>query len=257
MFYCQYDNMVSGKRAPQKGGTSGTNLSQIGFEMKANGFTLLEVLISIMILATVLSTVFASFTSTSRIVSETEGQAQIYQMAGTALERIVEDLESVYTRVDSSKEADATESDERTYKFQGEDEELDGQSADTLRFPSQAKLVFDEEEQSWGIVEIRYFAEKDEKSGYLIFFRDERSFLEESKEEEHKGLPLCENLASVDIKYVDKDGEELDHWDPEEGTPAMVSISLGFVNPSNPENALQFATNVALPTWAAKRTEEE
>ena len=64
-------------------------------------------------------------------------------------------------------------------------------------------------------------------------------------------------MASVDFKYVNRDGDELDRWDPEEGTPTMVAISLGFVNPSNPENALQFVTRVALPTGAAKRAEEE
>jgi general secretion pathway protein J len=227
--------------------------------MKGNGFTLLEVLISIMILATVLSTVFASYSGTFRIVGETESQAEIYHMARIALERMLEDLESVYVPAnsDSSEEADMNESDDRTYEFQGEDEELDGQSADTMGFPSRAQLVFDEEEQQWGIVGIRYFAEKDENSGNLTFFRDERSFLEESGDEVHKGLPLCEDLASVEFKYVDRDGEELDIWAPEDGTPSMVSISLGFVNPSNPETPLIFATNVALPTRKAEGVDEE
>ena len=58
------------------------------------GFTLLEILIAVVILVIVLSTVFASFTGTLRLVSETESQAEVYQMARIALERILEDLES-------------------------------------------------------------------------------------------------------------------------------------------------------------------
>lgn len=67
------------------------------------GFTLLEILLALSILATVLSTVFASYTGAFRLVSETEGQAEIYQMARIALERIVEDLESFYLPMESEK----------------------------------------------------------------------------------------------------------------------------------------------------------
>ena len=60
------------------------------------GFTLIEILIAVSILAVVLSTIFASYTGTFSIIEETESQADIYGMARIAMERIQEDLESAY-----------------------------------------------------------------------------------------------------------------------------------------------------------------
>ena len=49
------------------------------------GFTLLEVLIALFIFAIVISTIFASYTGTFRIINETEYQADNYGMARIAL----------------------------------------------------------------------------------------------------------------------------------------------------------------------------
>ncbi len=60
------------------------------------GFTLLEILIAMFIFAIVLSTIYTSYTGTFRILDETKEQTDIYRMARIALERMHEDLESVY-----------------------------------------------------------------------------------------------------------------------------------------------------------------
>ena len=63
------------------------------------------------------------------------------------------------------------------------------------------------------------------------------------------------------FKYYDAEGEESESWDPssEEGTPQLpqlVSVSLEFINPSNPEIPLKFATRATLPVSEAKAEEE-
>ena len=58
------------------------------------GFTLIEILIAVLILGIVLSTVYASYTGTFRIVRETETDAELYSMARTVLERMTRDLEA-------------------------------------------------------------------------------------------------------------------------------------------------------------------
>jgi len=62
------------------------------------GFTLFELLVAIVIFALVLSTIYASATGTFRVVGETESRAEIYRMARIAMERMLEDLESVYVQ---------------------------------------------------------------------------------------------------------------------------------------------------------------
>ena len=54
----------------------------------AKGFTLLEIIIALLILAVVLTTIFGSYTRTLGNIFETESQADIYAMARIALERI-------------------------------------------------------------------------------------------------------------------------------------------------------------------------
>jgi len=66
------------------------------YSKENSGFTLLEILIAIFIFAVVMTTIFTSYTGTFRVVDETESQAEIYQMAGIAMERMLEDLESIY-----------------------------------------------------------------------------------------------------------------------------------------------------------------
>jgi len=214
-----------------------------------NGFTLLEILIAIFILATVLSTVFASYTGTLRVVRDTESRAEIYRMAGIALERIVEDLESVYMP-EEAKTSDSEDTQE-PFRFAGEDQEIQGMSADTLTFPSLAHLVFGEEDQPWGTTEISYYVEESDDGKGLILYRRDRPQWEEVSDEGGGGLPLCEGLVSVNFSYFDAEGQESQDWDPasEEGTgmPKIVSVALEFVNPSDPETPLKFATGVTLP----------
>ena len=206
-----------------------------------NGFTLLEILLAIFILATVLSTVFASYTGTLRMVSETESQAETYQMARIAFERILEDLESFY--LPEQSETSEIGEEEQPFEF----------THTSLRFPSRAHVVFGEEDQSWGATEISYeVTEGDEEEGMILYRREKPQWGEEEPSEEGEGeLPLCDKLWPEDpvrFEVLDAEGEEMDKWDPtsEDQVPTRVNIALQFINPSNPETPLKFATSVAL-----------
>ena len=215
--------------------------------MNQKGFTLLEILIAIFILVIVLSTVFGSYTGVLRIVRETESQAEIYQMARIAFERILEDLGSAF--VHENKAAGPATSEDEALEFEGEDSEIEGNSADTLRFLSRSHLVLGEQDLPGGTAEISYYVGKDEDGEGLVLYRSDRPQTEVAAEEGGGGLPLCENLVSVDFTYYDAQGDEHDNWDPslvEENIPRIVSFSLEFVNPSDSENPLKFASSVAL-----------
>ncbi len=231
-----------------------TNLEHV---KDRDGFTLLEILIAIFILVTVLSTVFASYTGTLRIVGETESKAEIYQMARTALERILEDLECIYMH----EEAGTSESEEaeKLPEFTGKEDEIEGRSADMLRFPSRAHLLFGEQDQSWATTEISYYVEEGAQGEGLVLYRSDRPYLEATSVESGDGLPLCEKLLSVDFAYYDAEGEEYESWDPssEEGIPRLVSISLEFINPSDPDAPLRFVTSVALPVLGTEKEQNQ
>ena len=56
----------------------------------------------------------------------------------------------------------------------------------------------------------------------------------------------------MNFTYYDDSGQARDSWDStmeefEGKLPAMVTVQLEFVNPSNPEAVLRFMSSVALP----------
>jgi general secretion pathway protein J len=217
---------------------------------KRQGFTLLEILVAMFILVVILSTVYTSFTGSLRIVNMTESQAETYQMARMALERLIEDLEAVYIPQDIASRTGPEElgDTEEVPEFEGVDDDIAGRSADSMRFFSRAHLVFGDQDLPCETAEISYSVAEDEQEETFTLYRRDRLRVEEAPDESDRGLPLCEALVSVGFQYYDDKGEEYDSWDSaEKGFPAMISLSLEFVNPSDPESTLNFATSVALP----------
>ena len=215
------------------------------------GFTLVEILVAMFIMAVVISTIYTAYTGTFRIVDETEYQAEIYRMARITFERMQEDLESVY--MPQYPEAfGSNEGIDQADEFSGEDNEINGRSADALYFISRAHLAFSENEQAYATTEIGYkVGETDEEKG-LVLYRTDVPVGIVTSEESTSGPVLCEKLASVNFTYYDSDGEVYESWDSQaEGfnnkPPRMVSILLEFVNRSDPETPFAFITSVALP----------
>ena len=214
-------------------------------------FTLLEILIAMFIFAIVLSTIYTSYTGAFRIVDDTESQTDIYEMARIALERMHEDLESVYIP-ENPKSSAPEEPASSLFEFIGEDKEIEGRSADPLRFTSTAHLVFSEEDEASGTAEIAYYVEEGDEGEGFVLYRSDTSTFEEKPEEQTGGLVLCDSLVSVSFAYYDDEGEVSDDWDStsdqlKNQIPRMVSILLEFQNKSDPETPFKFLTTVALP----------
>ena len=215
------------------------------------GFTLLEILIAIAIFASVLSTIFISYTGTFNVLEQTESRANIYRMARIAFERMQEDLESAYF----IRETEQSESKENQFDytpFLGKDAEIDGRDADTLSFISRAHVVFDEEENGTGIAGISYYVGENEKGDDFILYRSDTPQLEKAPEEGTGGLILCEGLFSVDFTYYDGDGKSHEEWgstgdELKYKFPVMVKIELSFIENSNSEIPVKFILNVSLP----------
>ena len=228
-------------------------LGTYDFRHFQSGFTLFELLIAISIFALVLTTIYASSTGTFRVINETESEVEIYRMARIAMERMLEDLESLYVQRNplAGKSAEGTST---TSLFVGKDQEIHGRSADTLRFISRAHVNLGGQEQDPGAVEISYDVREGDGRDDLVLYRSDKPVFEVSvsPEEETGGLVLCERLASVTLTYHDEDGEVREGWDSGSGElkdkiPKMVSILLEFQNASNPDVPLTFMTSIAVP----------
>ncbi|MCG6879934.1 MAG: type II secretion system GspH family protein [Deltaproteobacteria bacterium] len=217
-----------------------------------SGFTLLEILLAIFILTLVVSAVFGAFRGTFKVVDDTEAQEEIYAAARVALERISEDLASVYGAVSAVEKTPDANATRQQVMFLGEDHEINDKSADNLRFLSWAHVSFKTGRPEEGPAEISYYTQYQEETGELALYRSDTLDYLESPDPGQGGLLLCEGLKWLDFIYYDENGNAHKEWAASERNneaplPARVEISIGFENALDPENPLQFVTGVALP----------
>jgi len=222
----------------------------------AMGFTLLEILVAMAILATILSTIYASFSDTFRNINYAESQAEIYQMARIALERIHEDLECTVIFEDENPPGDQ-ETGQAPKGFFGKNETIDEKNADILTFLSSKHLSLDENDEYSGLTWVSFYVQENDEEKGLVLYRSDTPESEEMPEPKTEGLILCDNLASVNFTYFDASQEAYDNWDSSDEKfkgkpPAMVSIQLEFLNESDSEETLKFETGVSLPIARAE-----
>lgn len=225
------------------------------------GFTLLEVLIAMFIFAVVISTLYTAYTGTFRNIERTESEADLYQMARIVLERMTEDLESVY--MVSQKKASEGEEEvaDQPARFVGTSSEVDGRRMDTLRFASKAHIFFNEDEPYAGTAEIVYYVrENSEEVGGYTLYRSDKANFGQDEEEGTGGWILCDRLHAIQFIYYDQEGGAYDGWDSTEERfkdklPSGVSIVLELANRTDPEATVKFSTGVTLPMAGGENEE--
>jgi general secretion pathway protein J len=214
------------------------------------GFTLMEILIAIFILAIVMSTLYASYSTTFRNIDETEYQAEIYAMARTVMARIAGDLESAYIYSSPGNPNNDTPNIPSTF-FTGKESSFFGRSSDTLSFSSRAHLDFQEDSDNTGRANISYYIKESNDNETLTLYRSDSTEFQQAPQEGEGGLILCEDLYSIDFKFYDKNGEASETWDStndivKDTLPVMVSVKIEFVNRSDEESPFKFMTAVSL-----------
>jgi len=209
--------------------------------MKAKGFTLIEILIAVFILGIVLSTVYASYTGTFRIIRATETDAELYGMARTVLGRMTRDLE-------------ATAPWKGAFTFTAKPYNLGNREFTRLTFRSTAHIAFGEQEEPAGIAVIEYGVEEGtEKEGYTLSRSDSLHRDPGNEEAPTGGFLLCDRVETLTYRFFDSAGKEYETWgngDDEaqkKRAPAMVEIRLGLVNEKDREHPYPFMTRVRLP----------
>lgn len=213
-----------------------------------HGFTLLEIIVAMAIFAIIVSLIFPAYTGTYRNIDTAGKQAEIYQMARIALIRIIEDLESAYIP-DASQ--NNQENDNNFTSLLGQNEDLDGRRADKIRFYSRSHINFGEALNKGGNAKIAYYPLlKDDET--ISLYRSDTPDNIEWPEDETEGWIICEGLYSISFVYRDKEGEPYDTWDETfmdaaKKFPAIVDITLEFIDEDNPEKPLTFSTAVFIP----------
>lgn len=212
------------------------------------GFTLLEVMLAVSILAVVSSMVGFALNSTVNLLTATANQKDIYRQARITLDRMRSDLTAAV--VDGG------------IGFIGTKIEINAQQADSLLFTSMAHLVFDGGRADKGSAIISYKVIEDENDpGSLKLLRADNLSVFAEEDTDNEAYTLCAGLRSLTLTYLDAESQENDSWEstPDKENeqepvllPAAVFIALEFWQDSEHKTVIPFRSGVWLPTGSIK-----
>lgn len=215
------------------------------------GFTLLEVLISIVILAVIMVAIYAMYTSSVGAIHIADQKSQVFQMARIALDRMTKDLESSFIASDLSNK-------EIRLGMIGKDQVIDDKPADRLDFTTLTHLALDERSVRTDLCEIGYQLVADpEEEGFILYRRDD-GILDDNLTDGGSSYELARGVGGLDITFQDINGEEFDNWDTQEGKPShelpmLITIRLTIKDQEGREELFTIAVHPAL----AERQKEE
>ena len=203
------------------------------------GFTLFEILIAVFILAVVVSTVYAAYSGTFRIIADSEYSDNIYSMARNTLGRMMKDLESSCGYGGS-------------YKFFLQQVRIDDRLFPMLSFNSSAHVSFAGDGDSSGIAAISYSVEKDdEDGGYALLRKD--AIIAGKEDEAEDAYVICRKIQSLAFKFYNRNGKEFNSWNSDSDAdgqknkaPSAVLIDLKLIDPARKDIPYRFFTKVKI-----------
>ena len=207
--------------------------------MTNRGFTLVEILIAVLILGVVLTTVYASYTGTFRIIDETRKDAGMYAMARAAMENPAADMEAL-----------------RPWKgrflFFVERQTVGEKDFSRLVIRAVSRVTLDDGVAPGGVALVEYSVRENDKGDGFVLYRGEAPGGEDPKEAIFRRFAVCNGVNGFDLVLFDEKGDEHATWDSDAGderrkTPAAVGVRLAVENSDNPDVPRVFETAVPLP----------
>ena len=175
--------------------------------MKRRGFTLIEVMIAVGIVATVTTLVWSSFSSTIKTKAAVEAQAGRYRTVRIALERMAREVSMAYL----SQNEDTTLPERRTF-FMGKRRS----DIDELRFSYFGHQRLYEDVAESDTAQVLYFGgrDRDDSRKHNLYRRETRR-LSNLKPEEAAGETnmVCDDVVRLKLDYYDaRDKQWRDEW---------------------------------------------
>ena len=227
-------------------------VSSIAQPATSDGFTLLEILLSFLILGIVMTTIMASFNAVFSTTDTLKNSSQYFEMAKNCLNRMTRDLEALYVQQPPLYKPPDFDDPPDPYRIVGSTTDVGGTSFATIRFTSSAHIPLDNNKRD-GIAEIIYYVQA-KKDGQLVLKRADHLYPYPPFEEKGGDPVLCIYLKSLVLMYLDAEDSESDEWDSDSdeyghATPAAVRIQLEV---GNETTSYDFETTIRLAVQRQK-----
>ena len=204
----------------------------------SRGFTLIEILIAIAILALVVSSLYGAYSGTLDTTEMVESIRDVDQVARLALMQMVDDFKGLYYQ---KAQGEDTES---PYSFGGV-MEAEGEGGPIVAFATTSRLDFDMTFPSQRINRVSYIMEKQPDNEKLYrLVRKELPFADLPGERAEISVEIADGVESLSLTYFNEDGQQFSQWDSKaEGLlPRLVYIRLKMAG----DKSRLFATSVAI-----------
>jgi prepilin-type N-terminal cleavage/methylation domain-containing protein len=204
------------------------------------GFTLLEVLVSMVILVIIMAALYSAYTTNVEAIQIARQNGEVHQTARIVLERMTKDLQSALIQ-------GSVPSEKIKLGLVGEDREIDGRRADRIDFTTVTHLPLTEKGPASDLCEIGYFLEEDAEAKVLVLFRRDDPSVDDDFTKGGALVEMARNVLEFKLSYQDSRGEDSDKWSspegmPAAGLPALVKIRLVLKDELNREH--MFSTTV-------------
>lgn len=213
------------------------------------GMTLLEVLVSIAIVAMIGTLLYGAFHGMNRSRTNMDVVNDRYHQGRAALSRMAREMSAAFLSAHEpfGAQLGAQQSPRQTAFIGG-----DSRPADRVDFTSfsHRRLRADAHESDQN--ELSYFAAQDPDTGNLDLVRRESKYIDDDPAHGGTVQVLAEDIESFDVQFLDPmTGEWVDSWDSTQPAaqfgrlPMQVSVLL--VLNGGPGGTTTFQTKVALP----------
>lgn len=220
--------------------------------MNKKGFTLLEILVGMAILAFMATMIWQISSGNIDAKERVEKRDEVFQMSRIAIERIVDDLEMAFLVTNSQFLGKAQDGTSAKTIFKGEDTG----HFDTVNFASFSNWRMFRNSKESDQAEIGYYVVPDEEERDLYrLMRRVSPYFDNNGTEGGRSEPVAENISSFDLEYYDgRQGEWTKEWNSEEvdqkdKLPRAVKVTLSFTDPSNEEEKINFETTAFIELW--------
>ena len=219
------------------------------------GFTLLEILAALAILAAIIALIFGSFEGVFSNADRINAAGDLYEMGSACLKRISADLESLHIQHYPRYQPPDIDDDPDIYGITGTLDTSAGETFSRLRFTALAHLPLNQDYRE-GIARIVYYVQDDGENGRVLR-RADHLFPYPEFEPSPEDPVLCERVLAFRLVFHsttseeeqwDSDSEDLDH-----STPKSIGITLVIGDKDTP---LEFSTEVVLPLYRYKEADE-
>ena len=216
----------------------------------SRGFTLVEILIAVFILAVVVSLVMGSFSGIYEGADRINLGTDLHELGNACLNRMARDLKSMHVAAYPRYKPPDIDDDPEIYHVKGEKRSTGGQTFGWLRFASMAHLPFNQQVHE-GIAEIVYYVQQTPENDFVLRRADKLYPYPEEFDENDTDPIMCEHLRRFELVYYDAKGREYEEWDSESddtqfGTPRAIGIKLEV---GSEELSYAFQSRIAVPAY--------